>query len=517
MGPDGRRVLLTAPFGGEGTTTTVLNLSRAFAELGEDVLLVEGDTRRPVIAGLLNVESGEGLVHALADPSIATEAVKPTAISNLFVLAARSARRDGGVPCSAFPPEVLDNVLADLSSRFSRTVIDGPPVLATADAALLAGAVHGTVLVVRAGRTTTDELVDALTALRAVGAQIVGTVLTDARLSMQSKAAARAYRAKVRGLLDPYLQNRDRLVANAALLTAFVFACFLFGVLSVRLTTEGAMLIAATFCVVVYWVKPEGMVAVALIGAFAALPQGLHVGKVIGPAVIYAYLVAALLAICYLLPLARVRFSDYLLPGLFTLVVAFATVVGFQAGSSALVVWRESITLLEMVVGFVLRTGHRLRRLPRFRDPRDDRHSVVLRGDGNRQFIARNSTGRTSGKLGGNNRRRAGPAHHSSHPVTCHGRAQCASRCRDPRFLPSRTVFRPGSTRADHFAAVLFPQYVDLDGGGGRYRLAFQLELVRVAPNGPHRCGQRSGPRGHGARDVVLLRVLPPALGSAIS
>lgn len=152
----------------------------------------------------------------------------------------------------------------------------------------------------------------------------------------------------------PYLQNRDRLVANAALLTAFVFACFLFGVLSVRLTTEGAMLIAATFCVVVYWVKPEGMVAVALIGAFAALPQGLHVGKVIGPAVIYAYLVAALLAICYLLPLARVRFSDYLLPGLFTLVVAFATVVGFQAGSSALVVWRESITLLEMVVGFVL-------------------------------------------------------------------------------------------------------------------------------------------------------------------
>lgn len=199
MGPEGRRVLLTAPFGGEGTTTTVLNLSRAFAELGEDVLLVEGDTRRPVIAGLLNVESGEGLVHALADPSIATEAVKPTAISNLFVLAARSARRDGGVPCSAFPPEVLDNVLADLSSRFSRTVIDGPPVLATADAALLAGAVHGTVLVVRAGRTTTDELVDALTALRAVGAPIVGTVLTDARLSMQSKAAARAYRAKVRG------------------------------------------------------------------------------------------------------------------------------------------------------------------------------------------------------------------------------------------------------------------------------------------------------------------------------
>jgi capsular exopolysaccharide synthesis family protein len=199
MGPDGRRVLLTAPFGGEGTTTTVLNLSRAFAELGEDVLLVEGDTRRPVIAGLLSVESGEGLVHVLADPTIAAEAVKPTPISNLFILAARAARRDGGVPCSAFPPEVIDNVLANLSTRFGRTMVDGPPVLATADAALLAGAVQGTVLVVRAGRTTVDELADALTALRAAGAEVVGTVLTDARLSLHSRAAARAYQAKVRG------------------------------------------------------------------------------------------------------------------------------------------------------------------------------------------------------------------------------------------------------------------------------------------------------------------------------
>jgi hypothetical protein len=135
---------------------------------------------------------------------------------------------------------------------------------------------------------------------------------------------------------------------------AFVFGCFMFGVLSVRLTTEGVLLIAATFCLVVYWVRPEGMVAVALIGAFAALPQGLHVGKVVGPAVIYAYLVAALLAICYLLPTAKLRFSDCLLPAMFTLVVAYSTAVGFQTGSSALVVWRESITLLEMVVGFVL-------------------------------------------------------------------------------------------------------------------------------------------------------------------
>ena len=115
--------------------------------------------------------------------------------------------------------------------------------------------------------------------------------------------------------MNPYLHSRYRLAVNAALLSVFMFGCFVYGVLSVRLTTEGTLLIAAMFCVVVYWVRAEAMVAVALIGAFAALPQGLHVGKVIGPAVIYAYLVAAVLAIFYLLPTRPPRFADYLLPG----------------------------------------------------------------------------------------------------------------------------------------------------------------------------------------------------------
>lgn len=198
MGPEGRRVLVAAPFGGEGTTTTVLNMSRALAELGEVVLVVEGDTRRPAIAGLLSVESGEGLGNALANPDIAVQAVKPTPIARLFILASRSVRREAS-PCSAYPPEVIDTVLADLSSQFERIVVDGPPVLASADTSLLAGAVQATVLVVRAGRTTTDELNDALTALRAADAKIVGTVLTDARVSLRQRAAVRNYRSKVRG------------------------------------------------------------------------------------------------------------------------------------------------------------------------------------------------------------------------------------------------------------------------------------------------------------------------------
>ncbi|RAV14943.1 O-antigen ligase domain-containing protein [Mycobacterium colombiense] len=152
----------------------------------------------------------------------------------------------------------------------------------------------------------------------------------------------------------PYLRARHRLAVDGALLAMFVFGCFAFGVLSVRRTTEGVLLTAALFCVVVYWAKPEGMVGVTLFGAFAALPEGLHVGKVIGPMTIYAYHVAAVLAICYLIPAVKPRSADFLLPGLLVLIVLISTATGFATGHADLVVMRESTTMVEMAIGFVL-------------------------------------------------------------------------------------------------------------------------------------------------------------------
>jgi O-antigen ligase len=151
-----------------------------------------------------------------------------------------------------------------------------------------------------------------------------------------------------------YLRTRHRLVVSGAMLAAFLLGCFAFGVLSVRNTTQGVMLIGASFCLVVYWIRPAIMIGVALFLSFAALPQGLHVAKVIGPVSINAYHVALVLAICFVLPAVRLHLSDYLLPGMFALVVVYFAVVGFEMGASPTVVVRETTYLLEMVGGFIL-------------------------------------------------------------------------------------------------------------------------------------------------------------------
>jgi len=195
IGPDVSRLLVTAPFGGEGTTTTALNLGRCFTELGERVLLIEGDPRRSVIAQVMGVKSALGLADVLADRSVAAEAVYGTAVPNLFVIASSKSRRDATLPSSADLPEVLKHLFAG----YDRMVVDAPAVLASADTGVLAGAVPATVLVVRSGRTTAEEVKDALHALRSAGADVVGTVLTDARVARRAKAAARNYRAKLSG------------------------------------------------------------------------------------------------------------------------------------------------------------------------------------------------------------------------------------------------------------------------------------------------------------------------------
>jgi hypothetical protein len=147
--------------------------------------------------------------------------------------------------------------------------------------------------------------------------------------------------------------ERQRFAMAAATLAALVLGCFVYGALSVR-TFRGLALIGLMFCLVVYWIKPQLMVWVVLFLAFASGPANWHMAMDIGPVTIYAFHVTLMLAIGYLIPIVRPRFSDYLLPGMFGLTVVFFTAVGLATGHPTDVTLREAMFLLEMVGGFIL-------------------------------------------------------------------------------------------------------------------------------------------------------------------
>jgi hypothetical protein len=148
--------------------------------------------------------------------------------------------------------------------------------------------------------------------------------------------------------------NRERRMIDTFAVAAFLFGCFLFGIFAVRSTVYGLLLIGALFCLVLYWVKPEAMVSVALFLSFATLPDGLHIGKVIGPIPVYAYHVTLVLAICYLIPIVRPSLSAFRLPAMFALTLVFFAEVGLASGTPTDRVVHEAMYLFEMVSGFVL-------------------------------------------------------------------------------------------------------------------------------------------------------------------
>jgi succinoglycan biosynthesis transport protein ExoP len=177
-------VVVTSALGGEGKTTTALDLARSTAEAGERVLLVEADLRRPTLGTALGLASGPGLSDVLAGQVEVAAAVRPGGVDGLSVLPA------GSVPPN--PAELLSSprmadVVAALRSGFDRVLLDATPLLPVTDAVVCAGLADGVLLVVRWGRTSRDEVSEAVTMLEQVHAPVLGSVLNGRRLTRSER------------------------------------------------------------------------------------------------------------------------------------------------------------------------------------------------------------------------------------------------------------------------------------------------------------------------------------------
>ncbi|PYQ17309.1 MAG: hypothetical protein DMF80_01200 [Acidobacteria bacterium] len=155
-------VALTSPSGGEGKTTSAINLGGALAQAAElRVLLVEADLRRPSVAAQLRMPPpGAGLAEAITDRTRRLdELCLPIPGFNLWVLPA-------GRPVMA-PYELLRSprvaeLMAEARSRYDYVIVDTPPVIPCPDYRLLEPSIDGVILVVAADKTPREMLDTAL-------------------------------------------------------------------------------------------------------------------------------------------------------------------------------------------------------------------------------------------------------------------------------------------------------------------------------------------------------------------
>ena len=147
-------IAVSSPGGGDGKTTTAINLAGALAQSPDArVLLVEADLRRPSISSLLGLGDPHalGLVHAILDPGLSLDhIVQRLATFNLSVVVA------GQMPPS--PYEVLKSprlgeLLDEARRDYDFVILDTAPLVPVQDYRVIARLVDGMVLVVAAHRT----------------------------------------------------------------------------------------------------------------------------------------------------------------------------------------------------------------------------------------------------------------------------------------------------------------------------------------------------------------------------
>jgi polysaccharide biosynthesis transport protein len=169
-----RTLLVTSSKPSEGKTTTTISLAKSLANIGLQVLLIDGDLRNASIHKRLRCSNELGLSNYLSGSKQPEEVVQATDTEGLVLMSS------GPLPPN--PAELLTgprmpSLLTLASQSFDIVLIDGPPIMGLADAPLLSSAIQATLLVVAANETRRSTVKIALKRLQFARANIVGALL----------------------------------------------------------------------------------------------------------------------------------------------------------------------------------------------------------------------------------------------------------------------------------------------------------------------------------------------------
>jgi capsular exopolysaccharide synthesis family protein len=170
-----RAIVVTSAAPGEGKSTTAINIALALAEADHNVVLVDGDLRRPRLDKYLDLVGQVGFSTVLAGRASLDEVLQMTRFPRLQLLAS------GATPPN--PSELLGSIaakkiLAQLRAQFDYVIVDSSPLLAVTDAAILAADADGVIIIARFGQTTREQLAHSVKNLGDVGAPLLGAIFT---------------------------------------------------------------------------------------------------------------------------------------------------------------------------------------------------------------------------------------------------------------------------------------------------------------------------------------------------
>jgi len=168
-----RTILVTSAGESEGKSTVASNLAIVEAQSGKNVVIVDGDMRRPKVHVQFNKSNRKGLSDVVTGKLRIDDVVKTyDQVENLSI-----------ITCGTIPPnpsellgsERMSQTLKELEERFDLVIIDTPPMIVS-DAQILSGKVDGVIFVIIPGQTRAIAALRPIEELRRIGSHVLGIV-----------------------------------------------------------------------------------------------------------------------------------------------------------------------------------------------------------------------------------------------------------------------------------------------------------------------------------------------------
>ncbi|MRT26618.1 polysaccharide biosynthesis tyrosine autokinase [Enterobacteriaceae bacterium RIT697] len=167
-------LMVVGPATNVGKSFVSSNLGVVFAQSGMKVLLVDADMRRGYLHETFGLKINQGLSAVLSGQDTVGNCIQSTQFPGLDILSRGSITNN---PSELLLNKKLDETMNWAASHYDLVIVDTPPILAVADATIIANHSGINVMVARFEATTPDELAFAIKRFTQEGHCINGVVL----------------------------------------------------------------------------------------------------------------------------------------------------------------------------------------------------------------------------------------------------------------------------------------------------------------------------------------------------
>ena len=177
-------IVISSPTSGNGKTTTAINLATAAAAMGQRVLLVDADLRRPTLHQRMGLIRSVGLTDLITTNLELQDVVQQMSWEdNLYVLSAGTIPPD---PSRILSSKVMADFVAQCREEFDLIIFDTTPLLGLADSYLLSEYTDGVVMVVPLNKIKRSVLAESVESLGVSSVSVLGIVANASQETVAS-------------------------------------------------------------------------------------------------------------------------------------------------------------------------------------------------------------------------------------------------------------------------------------------------------------------------------------------